>query len=113
MSAPAEPEQLTRLVLRGAGLSSGGLILTQVPNLGIYIILGRLASPATFGTFAAASIFVTVGELVSDSGLRAALIHRRDRLEDALSTAFVAGLVGGLLFTVVSAGLAPLLGIYF
>jgi O-antigen/teichoic acid export membrane protein len=113
MPEPSEPKDLTRTVVRGASLSSGGLILTQVLNLAIYVVLARLASPKTFGTFAAASIFVTIGELVSDSGLTAALIHRRDRLEEALSTAFVAALVSGGLFTLLAAGLAPLAGLYF
>jgi O-antigen/teichoic acid export membrane protein len=109
----SEPKNMSQTVVRGASLSSGGLILTQALNLGIYVILARLASPTTFGTFAAASIFVTIGEHISESGLTAALIHRRDRLEDALSTAFVAALVGGALFTLISAGLAPLAGLYF
>jgi PST family polysaccharide transporter len=112
MSEP-EPRDLTQTVVRGASFSSGGVILTQLLNLAIYVVLARLASPETFGTFAAASIFVTIGELVSDSGMTAALIHRRDRLEEALSTAFVAALVGGGLFTLLSAGLAPLAGLYF
>jgi PST family polysaccharide transporter len=113
MLEPSEPKNLTQTVLRGASLASAGVVLTQALNLAIYIVLARLAGPTTFGTFAAASIFVAIGELVSDSGLSAALIHRRDRLEDALSTAFVAALVGGGLFTLLSAGLAPVAGLYF
>jgi O-antigen/teichoic acid export membrane protein len=113
MSQPAELTNLTRIVVRGASLSSAGLIVTQALNLAIYIVLARLASPTIFGMFAAASILAAVGELVSDSGLRAALIQRRERLEDALSTAFVAALCGGALFTILSAGLAPLVGLYF
>jgi PST family polysaccharide transporter len=104
---------LTHTVVRGASLAGGGLVLSQALSLAIYIVLARLATPSTFGTFAAASILVAIGELVSDSGMTAALIHRRDRLEDALSTAFVAALVGGVLFTLLSASLSPLVGLYF
>jgi O-antigen/teichoic acid export membrane protein len=113
MSQPPELKDLTRVVVRGASLSGAGLVLTQVLNLAIYVVLARLASPTIFGTFAAASILASIGELVSESGLKAALIQRRERLEDALSTAFVAALAGGALFTVLSAGLAPLVGLYF
>ena len=113
MSDRTEPRDLTQIVLRGASLSSGGLILTQALNLITYVILARLASPAIFGTFAAASVLGNIGALVSESGLTAALIHRRERLEEALSTAFVAALLGGALFALLSAGLAPLLGLYF
>src|SRR5438034_8525573 len=113
MSRPAEIKDLTRVVARGVTLSSAGLILTQVLNLAIYIVLARLASPEVFGMFAAASILAAIGELVSESGLRAALIQRRERLEDALSTAFFAALAGGALFTLLSAVLSPLVGLYF
>ena len=100
-------------MVRGASIASGGLALTQALTLGIYIVLARLATPHTFGTFAAASIFVAVGDLFIESGMTAAVIQRRDRLERTFSTAFAATFVGGILFTLLSAALAPLAGLYF
>src|SRR5215216_3059586 len=91
---------LANTVVRGATLAGGGLLLTQALTLGIYILLARLATPHTFGTFAAASIFVAIGELFIESGMTAALIHRRERLEEALSTAFAATCLGGVLLSV-------------
>jgi PST family polysaccharide transporter len=113
MSGGDPPRNLTHTVVRGAGLASGGLVLTQALTLAIYIVLARLATPHTFGTLAAASIFVAVGDLFIESGMTAAVIQRRDRLEDAFSTAFAATFLGGILFTLLSAALAPLAGLYF
>lgn len=113
MSRGEQPTNLTQTVVRGAGFASGGLLLTQALTLAIYIVLARLATPHTFGTLAAASIFVAVGDLFIESGMTAAVIQRRDRLEDAFSTAFAATFVGGIVFTLLSAALAPLAGLYF
>jgi O-antigen/teichoic acid export membrane protein len=108
-----QPRSLTRTVTRGASLAGSGLLLTQALTLAVYIVLARLATPHTFGILAAASIFVAVGEMFIESGMTAAVIQRRDRLEEAFSTAFAATFVGGVLFTLLSAALAPLAGLYF
>jgi O-antigen/teichoic acid export membrane protein len=113
MSGEEPPTNLTHTVVRGATIASGGLVLTQALTLAIYIVLARLAAPSTFGTLAAASIFVAVGDLFIESGMTAAVIQRRDRLEDAFSTAFAATFAGGVVFTLLSAALAPLAGLYF
>ena len=75
-------------------------------TLGFYIVLARLATPEEFGQFAAASIVVNVGLLFTESGMLAALIHRRDRIEAAASTAVVSTALGGL--TLQPAGARPL-----
>src|SRR5215217_5223964 len=98
MPEAEQQRSLTHTVARGATIAGGGLLLTQALTLGIYIVLARLATPHTFGTFAAASIFVAVGELFLESGMTAAVIQRRDRLDETFSTAFAANFVGGILF---------------
>jgi PST family polysaccharide transporter len=99
--------------VRGVGIVSGGQLLTQILTFGTYVALARLAAPRTFGTFAAASVLVTFSSLVVESGMSSALIQRRDRLEEAASTAFVATAVGGAAFTLLSLAAAPLIGWYF
>ncbi len=104
---------LRRTVVRGVSLVAGGQLLTQALTFATYIVLARLASPQTFGTFAAASILVTFSSLVVESGMSSALIQRRDRLDEAAATAFVATAVGGTLFTLLSLAAAPLIGWFF
>lgn len=100
-------------MVRGAGIATGAAVAQQTLTLAAYIALARLAPPSTFGTFAEASILLWFGGLFVESGMTAALIHRRDRIEEAAATALLVNLVGGFGITVVSAAVAPLLGLYF
>ena len=77
------------MVVRGAGITGAGVLLTQVITFASYIVLARLAGPAVFGTFAAAWTLVGFSTIFVESGMSAALIQRRDRLEEAASTAVV------------------------
>lgn len=95
-----------RLALIGWGLSQG---LTFVA----YIVLARLATPSDFGQFAAAMVLVGVGNLLGESGMMAALINRRDRIDEAASTAFFALFAGGFLLTLGALALSPLVGLYY
>ena len=76
-------------------------------------MLARLATPADFGQFAAATVVVGVGSLLGESGMMAALINRRDRIDEAASTAFFSLLAGGVLLSLGAVALAPLVGLYY
>lgn len=107
------PAELTGTVVRGAGFAAVGFILSQALTLVAYLALARLATPSDFGEFAAAAIVVSAGLMFTESGMLAALIHRRDRLEEAASTAVVATAVAGLLFALLALAVAPLVGLIF
>jgi O-antigen/teichoic acid export membrane protein len=109
-------QSLTNLrgtVARGVTIATAGTLLAKALTLVMYIVLARLAPPKTFGTFAEASILVWFGALFVESGMTAALIHRRDRIEEAASTAFLSTLAAGLTLSVVGVLVAPLIGLYF
>src|SRR5262245_7742544 len=102
---------LTTTVVRGVGLAGAGHLLTSVLTLAVYLVLARLASPHDFGALAAGSIIVGVGLRVSESGMLAALVQRRDRVDEAASTALVATVLGGVLLGGVALALAPVVGL--
>jgi PST family polysaccharide transporter len=104
---------MTPTVVRGAGLSAVGLFATQAATLAAYVVLARLASPSTFGAFAAAAVVVTVGGFLSESGMLAALVQRSGPMEEAIATATVSTLVGGLLLWLLGLALAPIVGLFF
>jgi O-antigen/teichoic acid export membrane protein len=108
-----EPAELTDTVVRGAGLAGAGFLVAQVLTLGFYVALARLATPTDFGDLAAGTILVNVGLLFSESGLLAALIHRKDRIDEAASTAVIATIVAGLVFGLLALALSPLVGLIF
>jgi PST family polysaccharide transporter len=113
MSDVEAPGGLTRVVARGAGLAGFGFALAQALTLGFYLVLARLATPDDFGVLAAGSILVGIGTLFAEAGMMSALIQRRDRIDEAASTAVVATLVGGLILSLLALALAPLIGLYF
>ena len=106
-------DDLTGTVLRGAGLSGVGHGLAQLFTLGFYLALARLLTPDDFGEFAAAAIIINAGLLFIESGMLAALISRRDRIEEAASTAVFSTALGGIAFSLVALAASPLVGLFF
>jgi O-antigen/teichoic acid export membrane protein len=104
---------LTGTVVRGAGAAGVGHAASQALTLGAYLVLARLATPADFGDFAAGSVLVTAGLLFTESGMLAALIHRKDRLEVAANTALVATGLAGVGLSLLALAASPLLGAFF
>jgi len=77
------------------------------------IVLARLLVPEVFGLMAAC-LTVTRGiELFSETGVRPALIHRRERFEDARDTGFCIMIGRGVVLTIVACGIAPLAAWYY
>jgi O-antigen/teichoic acid export membrane protein/glycosyltransferase involved in cell wall biosynthesis len=110
---PYETPDLTRTVVGGISLTAAGVVGSRVLTLAVYLILARLAAPELFGRFAEASIVVGTGSIFVESGMLAALIHRRDRLEDAANTALVATLLGGVALSLCALAAAPLIALVF
>lgn len=107
------PSSLTSVVVRGVGLASAGYALKQLITFGTYVVLAGLTSAADFGHFAAGTIIVGLGLVVGESGLLAALIQRRDNLEEAFNSAFLASFAGGITLSVLALATAPLIGFFF
>lgn len=104
---------LARIVLGGVTLTSAGFVLSRVLTFATYLVLARLAAPSVFGDFAAGTIVLGVGSVFVESGMLAALIHRRDRLEEAANTAFAAMILGGAALALCALATAPLIGLVF
>jgi O-antigen/teichoic acid export membrane protein len=98
---------------RGASFAAFATIASQILTLGSYIVMARLAAPAVFGQFAAASVLLSFGQMFSDSGMPSALLQRRDRLDAAAVTALVATVTGGALLSLLSLASAPIVGAFF
>jgi O-antigen/teichoic acid export membrane protein len=107
------PTNLTAVVIRGVGLAGAGYLLTQILTLASYVVLARLATPSDFGEIAAGSIVVGIGLIFVESGMRAAIVQRRELHEEATSTAFAATVLAGLVLALVALGAAPLVGMFF
>jgi O-antigen/teichoic acid export membrane protein len=107
------PAELSGTVKRGVSLSALGYIGAQALNLIVYMVLARLIAPADFGAYAAATALYGFATLATEGGMMAALIHRRDRIDEAASTATVSTILGGLGLSLVGLAVSPLLGLFF
>lgn len=76
-------------------------------------ILARLLTPADFGVMAFAVLAVNYLSILKDLGLGAALIQRRQNVEEAADTVFTLNLLLGSTLTLLGIGVAPFIAAYF
>ncbi len=111
--APDPPDSLLRTTMRGVGLAGAGYIGSQALNFVAYLVLVRLLDPKDFGLYAAGTVITGITSLFAESGMLAALITRKDRIDEAASTAFVSLALTGIALTGLSLAVSPLLGLAF
>jgi O-antigen/teichoic acid export membrane protein len=104
----------SRLAVRGSAFEMGGFGLSQVVRLGGNLVLTRLLFPEAFGLAALTSIFLQGLQMLSDVGLRQAVIQNPRGDEPAfLNTAWTLQVVRGFALWVVGLALAwPMAWIY-
>jgi lipopolysaccharide exporter len=76
-------------------------------------ILARLLTPDDVGIVAIATLAVNYLSIAKDLGLGAALIQRRDDVDEAANTVFTLNLLLGVVLTLVTMLVAPLAAAYF
>ncbi len=76
-------------MFQGMVWSAFGRIFIQVAQFSLGIILARILSPKEYGIFAILLVFITVSKVFVDSGFTKALIQKKDRTEDDISTVFL------------------------
>lgn len=115
VGAPADDdgEGYTGRVLRGMRTVGIGYVVNRALGIALALALARLLTPTDFGLVAEASIVAGFTALFAQSGMAAALIQRRERVEEAANTALVATVAGGAALSLLSLACAPLLGLIF
>ncbi|MGH2952438.1 MAG: oligosaccharide flippase family protein [Solirubrobacterales bacterium] len=113
MNETESPRGLTGTVVRGVSFAGGGFLLARGITFAAYVALARLVTPTELGQFTAGTILIAIGFLFAESGMAAAVIHRRDRLEEAAATAVVATVLIGITTALLNLAASPLLGSFF
>lgn len=104
---------LTGTLRRGAKISAGALVFTQLVSLGQTLALARILSPAEVGVFYAGTVLSMFLVSVAEGGLRSALIQRQHDLEQAANTVFWASLAAGTVLALLALAAAPLVAAVF
>ena len=100
---------LRRLVARGVLWMGAGTIARQVLQLASGLILARLLAPDLFGIVAMALVFVGIGEIFVDFGLRQAIIQTPQPTGILLSSCFWLSAGIGIVAALVLCVLAPVI----
>jgi O-antigen/teichoic acid export membrane protein len=110
---PAEGEGITRKAGRGIfwnfltyGLGKGGVLITTS-------ILARLLDKGDFGLVSYAVIAINYLSVIKDLGLGAALVQRRENIEEGANTVFTTNLILGTLLSTIAYFIAPWMAGYF
>jgi PST family polysaccharide transporter len=77
------------------------------------LILARFLVPGDFGLVAYASLAIGALELFMELGFSAALIYRKEDVEEAADTIFVAQLATSVVIYLIAWSIAPLVGTFF
>ncbi len=88
-------------------------ILSQGFAFLIGIVLARLLSPSDYGTIGVLSIFLAIANVFVDCGFGNALIRKKDRSHEDLSTAFYFNVAVGLVSYLILFLLAPYIALFF
>lgn len=68
-------------------------ISVQIINFFVQILLARLLLPSDFGLIAMITIFIAIGQTLSDSGMASSLIRKEENTELDYGTVFITNLV--------------------
>jgi PST family polysaccharide transporter len=104
---------LGRRTAAGLGWSMLGAGAGKLLALASMAVLARLLAPADFGLFAFALVYLAYLETIADLGTGAALIYWPDRTRDVAQITFVLNLLTGVVWFLLTWGLAPAVGAFF
>lgn len=88
-------------------------LLGRVLSFFTYLILAKLLAPSLFGLVSMAGLAIAALQFLQDVGFDAALIYRRDDLEEASDTAFFVVIASSTLIFLIAASAAPLVATFF
>jgi PST family polysaccharide transporter len=100
-------QQTIRLTLKGFSWNVIGNLVRSVAGFIINIILARLLGPEPFGIIAVALLIISIGNLVIESGLGAALIQKEELDKQDVTFVFSIQMAISLVLAFIVVALAP------
>jgi lipopolysaccharide exporter len=107
------PHEIGKKVAHNAGWNYLSFGLSKALNLVVVSILAHLLTPNLFGIVALATLAIDYLSILSDFGLGAALIHRRENIDEASNIAFTFNLLIGFSLTGVVMAISPFAALFF
>lgn len=93
-----------------AFIERGGQVVIQFVSL---VVLGRLLSPQDYGVYGIMMIFISIAELLIDSGFGGALIQKKELTQKDINTLFVTNTFIGIFMYAILFFLSPLVSVFY
>lgn len=100
MSSGGVSRDLTGSAIQGLIWGVGGKAGLILSNLLVLMVLSRLLSPAEFGLYAIAYLFIDFSFAIAHSGFGIAMVQQQDLRKSEVDACFTAFLLSGLAFSV-------------
>lgn len=85
----------------------------QAINFGVQILLARLLMPEMFGLIAMLTVFIAIGQMLTDSGMTSSLIRTKDPDQLDYSTVFIANFMVGFGIYIIVFLIAPFIAKFY
>ncbi|GEM62177.1 lipopolysaccharide biosynthesis protein [Sphingobacterium faecium NBRC 15299] len=85
----------------------------QLINFVVQIVLARILLPADFGLIAMITIFIAIGQSLSDSGMTSSLIRSKDNTERDYGTVFLTNLAVSIFVYLIVYLIAPFVALFY
>ncbi len=108
-----EKESLKKKVVKGAFWVFTSQTTTQLLAFAKNVVIARVLSPNDFGLFGVALIALSLFEVSFQTGFNAALIQKKENIEEYLDTAFSVSIVRGTTLFFLLLFSAPIISIFF
>ncbi|WP_270593610.1 MULTISPECIES: lipopolysaccharide biosynthesis protein [Butyricimonas] len=104
---------LKNKALRGVLWSAVDKCIVRIMALGISVILARILSPEDYGLIGMIMVFITLSNLLVDSGFSQALVQKHTPSEEDYSTAFYFNIGIGIICYFILFVLSPIVALFF
>ena len=112
-NSDATYQEVTKKATKGMGWNYLSFGFGKALNLLTISILAHLLAPEYFGLVTLATVITDYIAVINDMGLGAALIQRRQKIEEAASIAFILNIGAGIILTTIIFFVAPYAAVIF
>ncbi len=112
-SSTADYQEVTKRATRSMGWNYLSFGASKAVNLITLSILAHLLSPENFGLVALAVLTMDYLTVLSDLGLGAAIIQRRQNIDESAGTAFILNVGANAILMLLLIGVSPLVASFF
>ncbi len=103
----------TKTAIKGISWITLLRVATRIITFIRLIILGRLLTPMQFGFFGIASLFLSLLEILTETGINIFLVQEKGQIKEYINSAWIISILRGFILTIIIVIFSPILGSFF